>query len=76
MEKMINARFVWFLQSNELLSNIQCGFRHGRSTLDHLVRFETFSRNAFAKKEHAVSIFFDWKKHIAQHGNIANFLSE
>ena len=71
---MISARFVWLFQSNELLSNIQCGFRHGSSTLDHLVRFETFIRNAFAKKEHAVSIFFDWKKHIAQLGNIANVL--
>jgi hypothetical protein len=39
-----------------------CGFRQGRSTLDHLVRFETFIRNAFAKKQHAVSIFFDLEK--------------
>jgi len=62
MERMINARLVWFLESNGLLSNIQCGFRQGRSTLDHLVRFETFIRNAFAKKEHAVSIFFDLEK--------------
>jgi hypothetical protein len=38
------------------------GFRQGRSTLDHLVRFETFIRNAFAKNEHAVSIFFDLEK--------------
>ena len=59
---MINARFVWFLEFNGLLSNIQCGFRQGRSTLDDLVRFETFIRNAFAKKEHAVSIVFDREK--------------
>ena len=62
MERMINARLAWFLESNGLLSNIQCGFRQGRSTLDHLVRFETFIRNAFAKKEHAVSIFFNLEK--------------
>jgi len=62
MEMMINAHLVWFLESNGLLSNIQCGFRQDRSTLDHLVRFETFIRNAFAKKEHAVSIFFDLEK--------------
>ena len=59
---MINARFVWFLESNGRLSNIQCGFRQGRSTLDHLVGFETFIRNTFAKKEHAVPIFFDFEK--------------
>ena len=59
---MINARLVWFLGPNGLLSNIQCGFRRGRSTLDHLVRFETFIRHAFAQKERAVFIFFDLEK--------------
>ena len=39
------------------------GCRQGRSTsLDHLVRFETFIRNAFAKNEHDVSIFFYLEK--------------
>ena len=62
MERMINARLVWFRESNGLLSNIQCGFRQGRNTLDHPVRFETFIRNAFATKEHAVSVFPDLEK--------------
>ena len=62
MERMINDRLVWFLESNGLLSNIQCGFRQGRSTLDHLVRFESFIRNGFAKNEHVVSVFFDLEK--------------
>lgn len=51
---MVSPRLVWFLESYGFLYNIQCGFREGRSTLEHLVRFETFIRNAFAKKEHAV----------------------
>jgi len=62
MERIINARLEWFLESNGLLSNVQCGFRQCRNTLDHLVRFEAFIRNAFAKKAHAVSIFFDLQK--------------
>jgi potassium voltage-gated channel Eag-related subfamily H protein 8 len=57
MERMINARLVWFLESNGLLSNIQCGLRQGRSTLDHLLRFETFIRNALTKKENVVYRF-------------------
>ena len=57
MERMINARLVWFLESNGLLSNIQCEFRQGRSTLDHLLRFETFIRNALTKKENVVYRF-------------------
>ena len=62
MERMINAHLVWFLESNGLLSNIQCGIRQSRSNLDHLVRFETFVQNAFAKTKHAVPIFFYLEK--------------
>ena len=50
------------LESQGLLSEKQCGFRKNHSTLDHLVRFETFVRNAFIKKEHVLTIFFDLEK--------------
>ena len=33
-----------------------------RSTIDQLVRLETFIRDAYVNKEHAVSIFFDLEK--------------
>ena len=56
---MVNDRIVWFLEKNKLIATIQKGFRTQRGTLDHLVRFETFIREAFIKKEHVVSIFFD-----------------
>ena len=63
MDGMINKRFVWFLESNNIkfLSNIQCGFRKNRSTIDHLVRLETYQRRLL-NKEHAVSIFFGLEK--------------
>ena len=53
---------MWSLESQGLLSEKQCGFRNNHSTLDHLVRFETFIRNAFLKKEHVLTIFFDLEK--------------
>ena len=31
-------------------------------TADHLVRFDSYIRNAFAKKEHVLAIFFDLEK--------------
>ena len=62
MERMINSRLMWSLESQGILSEKQCGFRKNRSTLDHLVRFETFIRNAFVKKEHVLTIFFDLEK--------------
>ena len=59
MERMVNDRLVWYLEKNKLINTVQSGFRKQRGTLDHLVRFETFIREAFIKKEHVVSVFFD-----------------
>ena len=62
LERMINKRLVWYLESNDLISPIQSGFRSGRSTNDHLIRLETFIRDAFGNREHVVSVFFDLEK--------------
>ena len=59
---MINDRLTRFLESNNIITNFQSGFRHQRSTNDHLVRLETFIREAFIKNEHLVSVFFDLEK--------------
>jgi hypothetical protein len=62
IESMINTRLVWFLESNGLLAESQSGFRHFRSTMDHLVSLESNIRNAFIRGEHIVSVFFDLEK--------------
>ena len=62
MERLVNSRLVWCLESKGLITDLQCGFRKGRSTIDHLVRFETFIREAFVQKQHVLAIFFDLEK--------------
>ena len=62
LERMINVRLVWYLESNNLISPVQSGFRSERSTNDILVRLETFIRDAFVAKEHVVAVFFDLEK--------------
>ena len=62
MEKMINVRLMWKLETDRLLAKEQCGFRKHRSTIDHLVHLETKIRNAFINKQHVVAIFFDLEK--------------
>ena len=62
LERMINKRLVWYLESNDLISTIQSGFRSERSTNDQLIRLETFIRDAFVNREHVVSVFFDLEK--------------
>ena len=59
---MISLRLTWFLESNNLLSNLQKGFRAKRSTIDQIVRIETLIREAFIKKEHLVAVLFDLEK--------------
>ena len=57
---MINSRLVWYLERNKLI--MQCGFRKQRSTTDHLVRLESFVREAVAQLQHAVRVFFEPEK--------------
>ena len=62
LEKLVNSRLMWYLEHNKCLTKYQSGFRSNRSTVDHLVRLETFIREAFARKEHIVAVFFDLEK--------------
>ena len=62
LERIINTLLIWFLESNGLITNFQCGFRSKRSTVDHLVRLETFVREAFIKNEGLTAVFFDLEK--------------
>jgi len=62
MECMASSRLVWFLERNKLITPFQCGFRKRYSTTDHLVRLESFIREAFIQRQHAVAIFFELEK--------------
>ena len=62
MERMINSRLTWYLETNGLITNMQTGFRKRRGTIDHLIRLETFIREAFIRKQHLTAVFFDLEK--------------
>ena len=62
MERMINNRFNFYLESNNIISEHQSGFRKNRGTTDQLVRLESYIRNVFVKKQHVVAIFFYLEK--------------
>ena len=62
VERMVNERLVWYLEKNGLLAKQQCGYRSSRSTVDHLVRLETFIWDAFIQNQHLVAVFFDSQK--------------
>ena len=62
VERMVNECLVWYLEKNGLLAKQQCGYRANRSTVDHLIRLETFIRDAFIQNQHLVPVFFDLQK--------------
>ena len=62
LERMINTRFIWYLEKYRILDRSQSGFRKHRSTTDHLVSLERYLRDAFAQRQQAVGLFFDLEK--------------
>ncbi|GFU59074.1 probable RNA-directed DNA polymerase from transposon X-element [Trichonephila clavipes] len=61
-ERMVNTRLVYVLEKEKRISPLQSGFRKGRSTLDNLVFLESQIRDAFVRRNHLVSLFFDIEK--------------
>ncbi|GFV06945.1 probable RNA-directed DNA polymerase from transposon X-element [Trichonephila clavipes] len=62
LERMVNARLVYQLEKHKCIPLFQSGFRKGRSTLDNIITLENKIRNAFVRRNHLVSIFFDIEK--------------
>ncbi|GFU17305.1 probable RNA-directed DNA polymerase from transposon X-element [Trichonephila clavipes] len=61
-ERMVNTRLVYVLEKEKCISPLQSRFRKGRSTLDNLVFLESQIRDAFVRRNHLVSLFFDIEK--------------
>ena len=62
LERRINTRLMWVLESKSLLSPSQFGFRHSRSTADPLTRLQSSILTTFAQKQHVLTVFFDMEK--------------
>ncbi|GFO07077.1 RNA-directed DNA polymerase from mobile element jockey [Plakobranchus ocellatus] len=62
LERMVNDRLVHVLRSRNLLSRVQCSFRKDHSTLDHLVRLETFIKKLLPEKSKFWHFFFHLEK--------------
>jgi len=61
-ERLVNTRLVWHLESNNILTEYQSGFRKNRTTIDPLVTLESIIREACVRREHVMSVFFDLEK--------------
>lgn len=61
-EKMIAKRLNYVIEKNNLLSNMQNGFRQYRSTLENLTLLDTEIKDAYLAKQYIVSLFLDIEK--------------
>lgn len=61
MERMVSNRLNYFIESKNLLSPHQFGFREGHSTAEPLVILEHSIQDAFLEKKIVMAVFFDIK---------------
>ena len=64
MERMINARLMWSLESQGLLAEKQFGFMKNHTTVHLIISFvsKRLLEMPSLKKEHVLTIFFDFEK--------------
>ena len=62
IEKIMDRRLRWFLESKGLIDRCQSGFRRGRSTTDCLAALATEAQDAFRRKQYLFCVFFDLEK--------------
>ena len=62
LEKVACLRLYSFLETNNILSGAQFGFRKCHSTIHPMVKFLNFVSTAFEKKHHVIAIFCDLRK--------------
>lgn len=62
MERMVMNRLSYVIESKNLFSAYQSGFRKGRKTMDSVLCLENEIRKAQVKKEVVIGVFFDIEK--------------
>ena len=50
LERMVNHRLVWYLETNNLISNKQCGYKKQQGCIDHLTNLEKLYKRRLYKK--------------------------
>ena len=61
MERIINTRLNWLLETNNIIANEHAGFRIHRSTSEHIAKFSQFIKHALDNKRTLTAGFIDFK---------------
>jgi len=60
LEKLVTNRLTYHVEKNNILNNLQCGFRKGRSTIDHIIRLQDTIHKYNNNKGFTVAVFLDF----------------
>ena len=61
MEKLVTNRITYYVEKKNLLTNVQTGFRRGKSTIDQLVRLQDVINKYNNNKGYTVAVFVDFQ---------------
>jgi hypothetical protein len=59
MERMVNERFIWWIEKNGKLNELQNGFRRGKSCTENLAKISADIESTILKGEYALGAFLD-----------------
>ena len=62
LERMVNTRLTWHLESKNIYANEQAGFRQNLSTEDQVTYIAQKTEDGFQKKEHTLTVWIDMEK--------------
>lgn len=62
MEKLVNKRLIWHLETSNFFPEEQCGFRQNHWTIDTFLKLHTDIINAKCNKQHLCLIALDIEK--------------
>jgi ribonuclease HI len=62
MERLVTDRLAYHLEKNNLLNNVQTGFRKNKSTTDQILRLADEINRNIQNKRHTLAIFIDLEK--------------
>ena len=61
MERIINTRLNWLLETNNIIANEQAGFRIHKSTSEHRAKLSKFIKDALDNKRILTAVYNDFK---------------
>ena len=62
LEKIVTKRLTFYLEENKILTNLQTGFRKGRSTIDQIMKLQDTINKFNLTRGFTVGVFIDFEK--------------